>query len=57
MAASASWEGLGETFYRRQDIYSMQWAVADLSDYITVGARWGGPIGALSPPESLDHPN
>ena len=57
MAASASWEGLGETFYRRQDIYSMQWAIADLSDYITVGARWGGPIGELLAPNPFTFPS
>lgn len=43
--ASASWEALGDTFYRRQDIYSMQWSIQDLSDYRVAGARWGGPIG------------
>lgn len=45
--ASASWEPLGETFYRKQDIYSMQWSISDLSDFIVAGAPWGGPLGAL----------
>lgn len=48
MAASSSWESLGETWYRRQEIYSMQWSIRDLSDFITVGARWGGPLGELA---------
>lgn len=43
--ASSSWEALGESFYRRQEIYSMQWSVNALSDYIIAGARWGGPLG------------
>jgi hypothetical protein len=44
--ASASWEALGETFYRRQELYSMQWGgVDDLSDYVVAAARWGGPLG------------
>ena len=43
--ASASWEALGETFYKRSDVYSMQWSLSDLSDYIVAGARWGGPLG------------
>lgn len=45
MPASASWEPLGETFYRKQDVYSMQWTVTDLSDYIVATAKWGGPMG------------
>lgn len=36
---------MGETFYKKQDVYSMQWSLNDLSDYVVVGARDGGPIG------------
>lgn len=44
--ASASWEALGETFYRRQEIYSMQWStISDLSDYVVAVSKWGGPLG------------
>jgi hypothetical protein len=43
--ASSNWEALGETFYRRQEIYSLQWSLTDLSDYVIAGARWGGPLG------------
>lgn len=45
--ASASWDALGETFYRRVELYTMQWHVADLSDYIVAGSKWGGPVGEL----------
>ncbi|KAM0749316.1 vacuolar protein sorting-associated protein 16 [Meredithblackwellia eburnea MCA 4105] len=45
--ASSSWEPLGDTFYRKTDIYSMQWSVQDLSDYKVAGARWGGPIAMI----------
>lgn len=45
--ASSSWEPLGDTFYRRQDIYSMQWSIPDLSNLRIAGARWGGPLGAV----------
>lgn len=45
MAASSRWAALGETFYRREEIYSMQWPLQDLSDYLVAGARAGGPLG------------
>ena len=48
---SAAWEPLGNdvqaAFYRRQDVYRMQWNVGNLDDYIVVGSRLGGPIGEL----------
>jgi len=45
---SSTWEALGETFYKKQDVYSMQWNLDDLTDYVIVGARAGGPIGEHS---------
>ncbi|KAM0787833.1 hypothetical protein ACM66B_003887 [Microbotryomycetes sp. NB124-2] len=45
--ASANWEPLGETFYRKQDVYSMQWNVQDLSDYILSASPNGGPIALI----------
>lgn len=43
--AAANWSPLGTTFYRKQSIYSMQWSLASLNDYIVTPARWGGPLG------------
>ncbi|KAK4048038.1 Vacuolar protein sorting-associated protein 16 [Microbotryomycetes sp. JL201] len=45
--ASANWEPLGETFYRKQDIYTMQWNMQDLSDYILSASLNGGPIAVI----------
>lgn len=39
----------GNVFYRTQQIYSMQWSIANLSDYIIAGARYGGPLGMFDP--------
>ncbi|SCZ98560.1 BZ3500_MvSof-1268-A1-R1_Chr3-1g05464 [Microbotryum saponariae] len=46
---SASWESLGETFYRKQEVYALPWrdSLGDLSNYIIASAKNAGPI-ALS---------
>jgi hypothetical protein len=36
------------TFYRREEVYTLQWSLRDLSDYIIVGAGSGGPLGAAA---------
>lgn len=46
---SNDWEPLGtsDAFYRRIQLYSLTWTLpagGDLSDYVLVGARNGGPI-------------
>ncbi|KAK4049105.1 Vacuolar protein sorting-associated protein 16 [Microbotryomycetes sp. JL221] len=45
--ASANWEPLGETFYRKQDVYTMQWNMNDLSDFVMTVAPNGGPIALV----------
>lgn len=30
---------------RKQEVYTMQWKIKSLSDYVVSGARYGGPIG------------
>ena len=35
----------GAVFYSKHQVYSMQWNVRDLSDFIIAGARFGGPLG------------
>lgn len=47
---TATWEPLqdGQVFYSRKNVYSMQWTVGDLSNYIVAGARFGGPVGQFN---------
>lgn len=46
---SATWEALGDgdqaAYYRKQDVYKLQWNLGNLDDYIMAGSKWGGPIG------------
>lgn len=55
MGPSADWDALGSTeaFYRKTRLYSLTWQLpgGDLSDYIFVAARDGGPV-ALTRDES-----
>ncbi|GAA99834.1 uncharacterized protein L969DRAFT_84183 [Mixia osmundae IAM 14324] len=44
---SSDWELLGEAYYRRSEVYSLQWPIKDLSDYIVAGAAAGGPIAIM----------
>ncbi|EGG11876.1 uncharacterized protein MELLADRAFT_32963 [Melampsora larici-populina 98AG31] len=41
---SADWDSVGDTYYRKQEIYKMSWSVSDLSSYRVVGASLGGPL-------------
>ncbi|KAH9823393.1 Vps16, N-terminal region-domain-containing protein [Melampsora americana] len=41
---SADWDSVGDTYYRKQEIYQMSWSISDLSSYKVVGASLGGPI-------------
>ncbi|KAG8907134.1 hypothetical protein FRB99_005242 [Tulasnella sp. 403] len=52
---TASWEAMddGSVFYRKQEVYTMQWKVKDLSDYIIAGARYGGCIAILRDPHKV----
>lgn len=42
---SADWDSVGDTYYRKQEIYRMGWSVNDLSAYRIVGALLAGPLG------------
>lgn len=45
---TSTWEAMGDgqTFYNKYQLYQMQWeGMYDLSDFVVVGARHGGPIG------------
>lgn len=33
--------------FRKYELYTLHWKVADLSEYIVAGARYGGPLGQL----------
>ena len=39
------WVNLRMVSNRRQEVYSMQWSVVSVSDFIMSGARRGGPLG------------
>ncbi|KAG0144149.1 hypothetical protein CROQUDRAFT_660316 [Cronartium quercuum f. sp. fusiforme G11] len=57
---SADWDAVGDTYYRKQEIYRMCWSVADLSSYRVVGAPLGGPLAITldtSKPIPLIGPN
>ncbi|KAG8912790.1 hypothetical protein FRC01_004893, partial [Tulasnella sp. 417] len=51
---TASWEAMdGGVFYRKQEVYTMQWKVKSLSDYIVSGAKYGGPIAMMRDPHKI----
>ncbi|KAJ2936767.1 hypothetical protein H1R20_g334, partial [Candolleomyces eurysporus] len=47
---TASWQAMqdGNTFYRRQQLYSVPGKLPELSDYIVAGCQYGGPIGCIN---------
>ncbi len=40
-----SWDTIQHVFYRKEELYTMAWAVHDLSDYVAATAQLGGLIG------------
>ncbi|KAG2008272.1 vacuolar protein sorting 16 isoform 1 [Coprinopsis cinerea AmutBmut pab1-1] len=46
---TASWEPIGDgnTFYRRQQLYSIPGKLPDLGDYIVAGCQYGGPLAIM----------
>ncbi|XP_050227188.1 protein VACUOLELESS1 isoform X2 [Mercurialis annua] len=44
---AAEWQLLSTTFYRKQEIYQMQWKTIDLSRYKIACASFGGPIAII----------
>ncbi|XP_076437329.1 vacuolar protein sorting-associated protein 16 homolog [Babylonia areolata] len=53
--ATADWNPLGEIFYRKCEIYSMEWAgLVDLSKFTVAAASYGGPIALLKDENKLN---
>lgn len=49
MLTLVGWERLQDVFYRKRAEYSMMWVDdIDLSEFIVVGAPYGGAIGVSS---------
>lgn len=46
MALTAPGPSDADGFRRKHEVYTMQWKLRNLGDYIVAGARYGGPIGA-----------
>ncbi|XP_034035762.1 vacuolar protein sorting-associated protein 16 homolog [Thalassophryne amazonica] len=48
---TASWNPLGEAFYRKTELYQMCWSLRDgLKDCLVAAAPYGGPIALLREP-------
>ncbi|XP_024121224.1 vacuolar protein sorting-associated protein 16 homolog isoform X1 [Oryzias melastigma] len=48
---TASWNPLGEAFYRKLELYEMSWSIRDgLRDSLVAAAPYGGPIALLREP-------
>ncbi|XP_023805330.1 vacuolar protein sorting-associated protein 16 homolog isoform X1 [Oryzias latipes] len=48
---TASWNPLGEAFYRKVELYEMCWSIRDgLRDSLVAAAPYGGPIALLREP-------
>uniref|UniRef100_A0AAX7T5Q4 Vacuolar protein sorting-associated protein 16 homolog n=1 Tax=Astatotilapia calliptera TaxID=8154 RepID=A0AAX7T5Q4_ASTCA len=49
---TASWNPLGDAFYRSTDLYEMSWSLRDgLRDSLVAAAPYGGPIALLREPQ------
>ncbi|XP_039885922.1 vacuolar protein sorting-associated protein 16 homolog isoform X1 [Simochromis diagramma] len=49
---TASWNPLGDAFYRKTDLYEMSWSLRDgLRDSLVAAAPYGGPIALLREPQ------
>ncbi|KAL0240233.1 hypothetical protein I308_106782 [Cryptococcus tetragattii IND107] len=44
---TATWDTIQDVFYRKDEIYTLEWKISDLSDYIVTSARNGGPIAMI----------
>eukprot|EP00257_Ricinus_communis_P020163 XP_015579335.1 protein VACUOLELESS1 isoform X1 [Ricinus communis] len=47
VSVAAEWQLLTTTFYRKQEIYQMQWKNIDFTRYIVACAPFGGPIAII----------
>ncbi|KAG8885848.1 hypothetical protein FRB98_001561 [Tulasnella sp. 332] len=51
---TASWEAMQDgNLLRKHEVYTMQWKVRNLGDYIVAGARYGGPIAMIRDPHKV----
>lgn len=41
------WKKLYDKFYRKREIYTLEWQNVDLAKFKVVGAPFGGPVGNL----------
>lgn len=49
---TASWNPLGNAFYRKTELYEMSWSLKDgLRDSLVAAAPYGGPIAVLKEPQ------
>lgn len=49
---TASWNPLGDAFYRKTELYDMAWPLRDgLRDSLVAAAPYGGPIAVLKEPQ------
>ncbi|XP_033834541.1 vacuolar protein sorting-associated protein 16 homolog [Periophthalmus magnuspinnatus] len=49
---TASWNPLGDAFYRKSELYEMSWSLKDgLRDSLVAAAPYGGPIAVLKEPQ------
>ncbi|KAK7877787.1 hypothetical protein WMY93_031547 [Mugilogobius chulae] len=49
---TASWNPLGDAFYRKYELYEMSWSLKDgLRDSLVSAAPYGGPIAVLKEPQ------
>uniref|UniRef100_I3KMA4 Vacuolar protein sorting-associated protein 16 homolog n=1 Tax=Oreochromis niloticus TaxID=8128 RepID=I3KMA4_ORENI len=49
---TASWNPLGDAFYRKTELYEMSWSLRDgLRDSLVAAAPYGGPIALLREPQ------
>ena len=39
------WDTIQNVFYRKDEVYTMDWKIPDLSDYLVAVSKNGGPIG------------
>ncbi|WVR04982.1 hypothetical protein IAU60_001994 [Kwoniella sp. DSM 27419] len=44
---TATWDTIQDVFYRKEEVYTMSWKVADLSDHVVAAAKNGGPIAMI----------
>eukprot|EP00961_Rhodomonas_salina_P139605 1878851-Rhodomonas_salina.1 len=46
-AGASTWNKLFDRYYRRSEIYTMQWENVDLAKMVVAGSNFSGPIGLI----------